>query len=510
MTNRPIHRRFGWPIGWIGLWLLMTFCAQAEWHEITLGERELIGREPVIGLVLSGVDAGRIELRHSGDQWASAHRMRRVDDRWKINFRDMGLEPGYHEFKLLIDHQWEDGMNRPLYIRRDGRATYPPAVYLTWKSDPTTTMTIHWHSDDELDPSSLLYRTHGRSLWKNGHGARVPFPHTARWVHSVELTGLTPNQTYEFRFIDGEEVYRFKTLPKRLDPSLRFVSGGDVYHEIHWMNAMNRMVGARDPAFVVLGGGLAYAGGEPHNAYRWHALLASFYDHLRAPDGRMIPIIAAVGYPEVQGHTLLERPDFESSRRWREAAAPYFLNLFAFPGHPGYGVLDFGEYLSLILLDSMHLNPVDGAQATWLREVLQARKQIPHVFPFYHMPAYPSVHPFDALISAAIREHWVPLFEASPVRLAFEHHDPALKITHPLRGGERAVDGITYVGDGLWGTYTAAPATPEERPYLRTSAAVPHVFEVQLEPASRVVRAIGRNGEVLGSFSQPVLPKVSE
>ncbi len=57
------------------------------------------------------------------------------------------------------------------------------------------------------------------------------------------------------------------------------------------------------------------------------------------------------------------------------------------PGPQGYNVLDCGNYLSLLLLDSGHTHPVEGAQTDWLKQTLAARQHVSHVFPVYHVPA---------------------------------------------------------------------------------------------------------------------------
>jgi len=87
--------------------------------------------------------------------------------------------------------------------------------------------------------------------------------------------------------------------------------------------------------------------------------------------------------------------------------APHFYQLFAFPGHPGYNVLDIGDYLSLIILDSDHSHPIEGGQTEWLENVLLERaggKR--HLMPVYHVPAWPSHRPFDGRVSVRVRENW--------------------------------------------------------------------------------------------------------
>jgi acid phosphatase type 7 len=136
----------------------------------------------------------------------------------------------------------------------------PPALYLQWQRDPATTMTIHWHTVDEAK-SELFFRKPGETNWLSATGSAQPFLGTDRMVHVVELTGLAPATDYEFCFWPGERVFKFRTMPRDLSRPVRFVAGGDVYHEKPWMNAMNALAGKLDPAFVVIGGDLAYVHG---------------------------------------------------------------------------------------------------------------------------------------------------------------------------------------------------------------------------------------------------------
>jgi tight adherence protein B len=94
-------------------------------------------------------------------------------------------------------------------------------------------------------------------------------------------------------------------------------------------------------------------------------------------DGRVVPLLVAIGNHEVRGFWWWGRDrgrDVDTdSDAFREEIAPYFYNLFPFPGHPGYNVLDFGDYMSLLLLDTDHSGPIEGQQTSWLEEQLAAR-----------------------------------------------------------------------------------------------------------------------------------------
>src|SRR5437588_9672551 len=137
---------------------------------------------------------------------------------------------------------------------------------------------------------------------------------------------------------------------------------------------------------------------------RWYDFFDSWFNKARAPDGRLIPMLVTIGNHEVTG--FWGQPP--------EKAAGYYA-LFAMPGPRGYNCLDFGNYLSLLLLDSGITHPIEGAQADWLKKALAKRRWVPHLFPVYHIPAYPSARPEsggeNGDYSERIRELWCPLFE---------------------------------------------------------------------------------------------------
>ncbi len=122
----------------------------------------------------------------------------------------------------------------------------PPALYLQWQRDPTTTMTIHWHTVGEA-PSELSYRASGSTNWQPARGTARPLAGTERWVHVVELTGLTPASDYEFCFERAGKVFKFRTMPRDLNQPVRFVTGGDVYHRREWMDRMTTLAAQTDP-----------------------------------------------------------------------------------------------------------------------------------------------------------------------------------------------------------------------------------------------------------------------
>lgn len=391
---------------------------------------------------------------------------------------------------------------------------FPLGIILTWQQDPTTTMTIDWHTTGS-HPSTLEYKKSSAENWSKASGERFDFPYSNRNVHRVELTGLQADTEYLFRLDAGSPSWKFRTMPAVAGRPVRIAIGGDVRHQKEWMKETNRQAASYDPDFIIWGGDLAYADGREERLYRWYEFFDAMLQTLVTQDGRIIPVLAGIGNHEVRGgyfhndsHSRREDlPPYRQDDASRKLIAPYYYTLFAFPGQPGYGVLDFGDYMSVILLDSDHSNPVDGLQTRWLEQVLRERSGRPHIFPVYHVPAYPSVRSPDGFTTRRIRENWVPLFEQYGVRVAFENHDHIYKRTHPLRNGKISPDGIVYMGDGAWGVRTREPGGGHDKAvsYLGKVASQRHFILATIQGVEQHFAVINENGVVIDMY-----PRISQ
>jgi hypothetical protein len=367
-------------------------------------------------------------------------------------------------------------------VEQDG--TCP--LYLMWRDDPTTTMTVSWLCDRKDAPApAVFYRASDETAWQLGAGTSEPFPHTDWRLHRVELKGLRAGALHHFIVAGEGRVHNFRTLPATLERPVRFVQGGDVGKDFEVMDKVNRLAASRDPDFAVWGGDLAYCDGKPEKAGRWWRFFQSVHRHLRTPDGRLVPLVVTPGNHEVHQ---------ESGR------ADCYLALFPAKNGRSYSAFDAGDYLTLLLLDTGHLSDIAGEQTAWLETSLAGRRGRPHVLPVYHVGAYPSVRGFDNGNALAIRESWVPLFEEHGVGLAFEHNDHTYKVTHPLLRGAVDPSGVVYAGDGAWGVGTRE--VRKERPYLRKAAGVHHFHEVILDRRTRHLQSVSSDGSVLDSFRQ--------
>jgi acid phosphatase type 7 len=370
------------------------------------------------------------------------------------------------------------------------KPTYEPtALFLTWQKDPTTTMTIQWIGDEkEAVNRPIWFAKAGSDVWQQKSGNARRFPMTDRWVLRTELSGLEPGTDYRFRVgLDSAEE-RFRTMPARATSTVHFVSGGDSGISGHAV-ATNHVAAAQSPMFVVMSGDLAYENGEAPDVFL--QFLKNYSRDLRDEKKRLIPLLGGIGNHEVVGR--YGRPRHE---------APFFYSIFdgLYP-ETGYASLDFGDYLSLVFLDTNHTTPVAGAQTDWLEKTLKQREEFPTVFAFNHVPSYPSVRPpfdrhGDGKIGADSRKYWVPIFERYNVDAVFEHHDHAFKRTHPLLDGRVNERGIIYLGDGSWGRIRR-PDTPEHRPYLAVTDEAYHMTVHRIEGRERFHVALSDTGRVV-------------
>ncbi len=358
------------------------------------------------------------------------------------------------------------------------------ALYLSWYKDPTTTMTIQWHSD--CDEDVIHYqRPDGQKV--TSIGSHQSLSEENILIHATTLEGLEPNTVYSFQINDETTSYTFRTAPANLNTPLRFIIGGDLYLSPKLFRKMGQNLAKLDPLFAVLGGDLAYAIGRPLNlmsspAHQWFKFLADWQETCVAKDGRLIPFLV------VPGNHDIAPDDYE-----------LFFNLFAFPKKELYRAVDFGTYLSLLLLDTGHFHPIEGRQTIWLDKALEDRFQTPYLLAVYHIAAYPSYYAYDNTASKNIRDNWCPLFDEFKVQAAFEHHNHTFKKTYPLKAGSKNPAGRTlYFGDGCWGS---SPRKTFPQWYLDKRARKNNAYLVELGIKSATITAIGISGEVLDTSS---------
>jgi len=429
----------------------------------------------------------------------------------------------------------------------------PVSLVVTWQRDPTTTATVDWHIEkeaewpieeenegekaEEIDREPVLeYRAAGTDdAWQTVVGDRQYDPAEEfhpdadtdydRAVHRAELAGLEPATAYEFRF-GTAPTWTVETLPATLDEPLTFANGGDTDHD-NWNPILDALL-EHDPAFLTIGGDLPYANGgaKSDSTELWHSWFASVKERLVDESGQVLPVVCGIGNHEcriqvfaavnLSRHVSLENvesgsgnevldADFagdpaEARRNW----APYFYTFFdTFPGERGYDVLDVGDYLSIVMLDTYHSNAVYGDQTEWLDTTLQERRDVEHVFPHLHTPIYPSHRDENQVYTRHIQDAWRPLLEREEIPITFGHHDHTTKLTPPLLDGEiDEENGLVEIGDGCMGR---GPREPDpEREWIEQAEAANCVNIVTIDGETERVQTIGKNNDTLQEIEREV------
>ena len=302
-----------------------------------------------------------------------------------------------------------------------------PISFLTWKRDPQHCINVVWLTEDCNYTGLIQWKTEDEENFhqKAALKTKVTLDKRTFYLFQTQLNFLKPDQVYLYKIEDEVATRKFKTAPSNLEEKVKFIVGGDAYHDnVDHVSNMFRAAAKFNPLFCVLGGDLAYAftskKSEVEELDRWFTFLSTYEKEMVTPDGNTIPLLPILGNHDIKSGYLAGVRN-----------AKFFFTVFPFPGNTGYNRLDFGKWLSLFLLDSGHANPVGGTQTTWLQKGLEEKKGVDFLFAIYHVGAYPSVRSFIGKRSQEIRKHWSPLFDLYNLTAAFEHHDHALKRTVP-------------------------------------------------------------------------------
>lgn len=363
-----------------------------------------------------------------------------------------------------------------------------------------------WFLRDPLDPQPLPIARSEPSNWELGIRRRNsgsafrkleisnrPFGETMAIVFEARAENLAPGTEYEFRMKANGKTVRtswFRTAPRTNSRKIRFVTGGDMGTES--AIPICKVAGAEDPLFAMIGGDLAYA--NARDAWKWFDWLDNWSDFIVGKGGRQIPIIAGIGNHEMK-----------TFWRARKSDAPFYYSLFDLPGGEPNFTIDFGNYMSIVLLDSNHSKRV-GTQTLWLGTQLANRENVPHLFALYHRPAWGTGVKGNI---KSIQRQWSPLFEKHGVDCVFENDHHTYKRTKKIKGGKPDnKEGVLYLGDGAWGA-SLRKIKPEDIASVRGDRYLAyytgekhHLITVTLSPDGRkTYEAKDRNGIAFDTFS---------
>ena len=283
--------------------------------------------------------------------------------------------------------------------------TKPDTLFLTWQRDPTTTMTVQWiGKEKEPQQAAVSFTELKKDQWQTVSTHDRPYPLSDLCAYRAELSGLTPGTEYEFRVGEHKVPFRFRTMPAKATDSFSFISGGDCGVNPHTV-ANNLIAAKQDPMFALIGGDLGTTTAKKSKPTC--SSCAITMQNMVDSQGRLIPMVVCIGNHEVNGG--YNKP---------AQGAPFFFALYdGLYRERSYATLDFGDYLSLVLLDTGHVSPIEGEQTDWLDKAL-ARAEGSSASIRGEPRAGLSVIQADggcnqgkAGTGEGNRKHWVPLFE---------------------------------------------------------------------------------------------------
>lgn len=305
--------------------------------------------------------------------------------------------------------------------------------YVSHKDE--TSMVVNYDTVSRLrDDNAYTYKVGGTYQKLKG---------TSLIVHHFPLKDLRPNTLYYFTVSNHKKFLttelRFKTPPAQ--GPFRFVNGGDMFPSTE-MAQLTSIAAKYNPHFIVIGGDIAYDGGDPKFFDRWVKLFENYATRAINSEGAIIPLVLAIGNHEVN----------------EEKKAPYFDNLFAqTPNKESYFKRFLGDTL-FIFLDSG--NKVSHeSQVNWLSDMTKSASEFQRKIAVYHHGLYPSYRKFDSRAAVAGRTYWLPYFDNMNLDIALEHHDHTFKRTHFLKNNQivNPGEGTLYLGDGNWGNHKRKP-----------------------------------------------------
>jgi hypothetical protein len=213
--------------------------------------------------------------------------------------------PGIHLGHVLISTRFSRSWSTPPCTVEQPGACH---VYLTVAEDLSTQVYVNAHTQAGSATNLRVCYWHTKAQPEATREcvvmdlfsmARDVEPGGRRDIHSALLGGLWPGTAYWFRLVDGEEEQvwsserSFRTTGAQA-AGVRFAVGGESGSTTNSRRVM-RAVAARDTAFVVHGGDIAYGNNLPGCYPCWDSFLSDWETSMVAPNGAMIPLLSVVG-----------------------------------------------------------------------------------------------------------------------------------------------------------------------------------------------------------------------
>lgn len=168
--------------------------------------RFMPGDPPVAQLEYAHPSARRVEFTSSADEWDTRHPMQRRGRIWALDVQTLDLGLGRHEFKFIVDGEWEPGANRTMFINEEGLMDWPPPIVQTALVQDERLIEVHLQKGRE-DADHVRVRTQPPL---NIRDVRMTTPDEEGYVQGYVLQG--PLLTFYF----NPELYGVRMSPNDL------------------------------------------------------------------------------------------------------------------------------------------------------------------------------------------------------------------------------------------------------------------------------------------------------
>lgn len=285
-------------------------------------------------------------------------------------------------------------------------------VYPILNENPCHEMIIHWHTSTPLK--------------EGGYSAPPNEPNT----EEVTIKRYVPtNDTYipnnrRSNQVAYPGIFKFKTLPKE---NITVVMGSDLHHgdtqiRVDQTFAVMKKIKSHNPDFWVVGGDIVHCDNREDRWFRWVNFWEAYRKHM-AVNGRLIPLAIMYGNHDASTGSFAESYDFDNQILGDNfQVRPQF----AHPNPNPYGVLDIGDDISLVLLDTEHsTEQVTGAdpQTQFLSNALSERNDRKYIIPVMHRTPFGLWRENNRAQFFRFRDHWFPLFYEYEIPVMFSFHE---------------------------------------------------------------------------------------
>ncbi len=329
--------------------------------------------------------------------------------------------------------------------------------YMNWDDSTTTTIRINWRTY-QAESSIVAYGI--------GSLSDTIVDTTQTTIHSIKLTGLTPNSVYSYKIIGNSfttPVYHFHTAPTGAD-SINFVIYGDTRSNGSPHRTVVHAIAQENPQFVINTGDLVPDGRSMSD---WYA----FFD-IEAEMLRNAPIMPCIGN--------------------HDTPPTNYLDLFYLPGNEEYYSFKYGNLYFIALNTESNLY----AQRPFLtQELINATQDSSNwVIVYFHRPPYSAGGHGS---SYSVRNAWCSILSQYHVPVVFNGHNHFYQRTIPING-------VTYIVTGGGGAPLYSPGSAS---WVAYSEACYHYMRITATANRLSIKAVrATDGVVIDSvtFTKPV------